>query len=73
MKPPEASALKAALDKDGRVALYVNFDFAKSQLKPDAAGVIAQVVKLLKETPFAEARDRGSHRRHRRKPASTPS
>jgi outer membrane protein OmpA-like peptidoglycan-associated protein len=51
MKPPEASALKAALDKDGRVALYVNFDFAKSTLKPDAAPVIAQVLKLLKDNP----------------------
>lgn len=51
MKPPEASALKAALDKDGRVALYVNFDFAKSTLKPDAAPVIAQVLKLLRDNP----------------------
>ena len=51
MKPPEASALKAALDKDGRVALYVNFDFAKATLKPDAAPVIAQVLKLMKDNP----------------------
>ena len=51
MKPPEASALKAALDKDGRVALYVNFDFAKSTLKPDAAPVVAQVLKLMKDNP----------------------
>jgi len=33
IKPLEANALKAALDKDGRVALYVNFDFAKATLK----------------------------------------
>src|SRR5262249_53341325 len=39
IKPPEASALKTALDKDGRIALYVNFDFAKATLKPDAAPV----------------------------------
>ncbi len=51
IKPPEASALKAALDKEGHVALYVNFDFNKSTLKPDAAAVIAQVVKLLKDNP----------------------
>jgi outer membrane protein OmpA-like peptidoglycan-associated protein len=49
--PPEASALKAALDKDGHVALYVNFDFDKAVLKPDAAPIIAQVVKLLKDNP----------------------
>lgn len=48
---PEASALKAALDKEGRVALYVNFDFDKTTLKPDAAPVIEQVVKLLKDNP----------------------
>ncbi len=51
IKPPVASALKAALDKDGRVALYVNFDFAKAALQPDAAPVIAQVVKLLQDNP----------------------
>jgi outer membrane protein OmpA-like peptidoglycan-associated protein len=51
IKAPVASALKAALDKDGRVALYVNFDFAKSVLQPDAAPVIAQVVKLLQDNP----------------------
>lgn len=49
--PPEASALKAALDKEGHVALYVNFDFDKATLKPDAAPVIVQVVKLLKDNP----------------------
>jgi outer membrane protein OmpA-like peptidoglycan-associated protein len=51
IEPPEASALKAALDKDGRIALYVNFDFNKATLKPDAAPIIAQVVKLLKDNP----------------------
>lgn len=51
IKPPEASALKAALDRDGRIALYVNFDFAKTALKPDSAAVIAQIVKLLKDNP----------------------
>ena len=51
IKAPVASALKAALDKDGRVALYVNFDFAKAVLQPDAAPVIAQVVKLLQDDP----------------------
>jgi outer membrane protein OmpA-like peptidoglycan-associated protein len=48
IEPPKPDALKAALDKEGRVALYVNFDFAKATLKPDATPVIAQVVALLK-------------------------
>ncbi len=51
IKPPEASALKEALDREGHVALYVNFDFAKAVLKPDAAPVIAQVVKLMQDDP----------------------
>jgi outer membrane protein OmpA-like peptidoglycan-associated protein len=49
IKPPDEPALKAALDKTGHVALYVNFDFAKASLKPDAAPVIAEVAKLLKD------------------------
>lgn len=50
-EPPKPDALKAALDKDGHVALYINFDFAKASLKPDAAPVIAQVLALLKANP----------------------
>jgi outer membrane protein OmpA-like peptidoglycan-associated protein len=46
--PPTADALKTALDKDGRIALYVNFDFNKATLKPDAKPVIDQVVALMK-------------------------
>lgn len=49
--PPQADELRAALDKDGRVALYVNFDFAKATLKPDAKPVVDQVVALLKADP----------------------
>jgi outer membrane protein OmpA-like peptidoglycan-associated protein len=51
IQPPTANALKTALDKDGRIALYVNFDFNKATLKPDAAPVIEQVVRLLKDNP----------------------
>jgi outer membrane protein OmpA-like peptidoglycan-associated protein len=49
--PPTADALKTALDKDGRIALYVNFDFNKATLKPDAKPVIDQVVALMKSNP----------------------
>ena len=51
IQPPQADALKAALDKEGHVALYVNFDFAKATLKSDAQPVLAQVVTLLKTDP----------------------
>jgi outer membrane protein OmpA-like peptidoglycan-associated protein len=43
--------MKAALDKEGHVALYINFDFNKAALKPDAQPIIAQVVALLKANP----------------------
>lgn len=53
-KPPAAkpaattaSALRQGLDKDGRVALYINFDFNKATLRPDADAVIGQVAALL--------------------------
>src|SRR3546814_17786347 len=49
IKPPDASAMKTALDRDGHIALHVNFDFNKATLRPDAAPVIAQVVTLLKD------------------------
>lgn len=51
IKPAQASELKSALDKDGHVALYVNFDFDKATLRPDAKPVIAQVLALLKDNP----------------------
>jgi outer membrane protein OmpA-like peptidoglycan-associated protein len=51
IQPPTASAMKAALDTDGRVALYVNFDFNKATLKPDARPVLDQVVALMKGDP----------------------
>jgi len=47
IQPPQASALKAALDAQGRVALYVNFEFAKATLAADAKPVIDQVLALL--------------------------
>lgn len=51
VQPPTADAMKTQLDKDGHIALYVNFDFAKATLKPDAAPVIAQIVALMKSSP----------------------
>jgi outer membrane protein OmpA-like peptidoglycan-associated protein len=51
VKPPQASDMKTALDRDGHVTLYINFDFNKATLKPDAAPIIAQIVALLKANP----------------------
>jgi outer membrane protein OmpA-like peptidoglycan-associated protein len=51
MKPPKADAMKSALDKKGVVSLYINFDFDKATLRPDAAPIVAQVEALLKGDP----------------------
>ena len=51
VKPPRVSDMKTALDRDGHVTLYINFDFDKATLKPDAAPIIAQIVALLKSSP----------------------
>ncbi len=51
IQPPKASEMKTALDKTGRIALYINFDFNKATLRPDAAPIIAQIVTLLKSNP----------------------
>lgn len=43
----DASAMKQALDTDGRVALYINFDIDASTLRPDSQAVIAEIKTLL--------------------------
>ena len=46
------SGLKAALDKNCKVALYgINFDFNKATLRPDSDPVLQQVAALLKSNP----------------------
>lgn len=47
----DAAAMQRALESEGRVALYVNFDVDKATLRPDAQPVIAEVVALLKANP----------------------
>jgi outer membrane protein OmpA-like peptidoglycan-associated protein len=51
IKPPQAGEMKTTLDHDGKITLYVNFDFNKATLKPDAQPVIAQVAALMKANP----------------------
>jgi len=43
----DASAIKAALDADGRVALYINFDVDASTLRADSQAAIAEIKTLL--------------------------
>ena len=43
----DATAMKQAIDRDGRVALYINFDVDKATLRPDAQPVIDEIRKLL--------------------------
>lgn len=50
-RPPGVEALKTALDTDGRVTLYVDFDFNKATLRPQAGPTLAPVAKLLQSDP----------------------
>jgi OmpA-OmpF porin, OOP family len=47
----DASAMKKALDQDGRVALYINFDIDKASIRPDAQPVIDEINKLMSSNP----------------------
>ena len=47
----DASAMKKAIDKDGHVALHINFDVDKATLRPDAQPVVAEIDKLLVADP----------------------
>ena len=46
-----AEEMKKELDAKGHVALYINFDFDKADIKPDSKPIIDQIVKLLKNNP----------------------
>lgn len=43
-----AEEMKKELDAKGHVALYINFDFDKADIKPESQPIIEQIVKLLK-------------------------
>ena len=51
IQPPRADAMKTALEKAGRITLYINFDFAKATIRPESQPVIQQIVALLKADP----------------------
>jgi len=46
-----AEEMKKELDAKGHVALYINFDFNKADIKPESQPIINEVVKLLKSNP----------------------
>jgi outer membrane protein OmpA-like peptidoglycan-associated protein len=54
-----ASAMKAALDKEGHVALYINFDVDKSTIRPESEPIVAEIVKLLEANPGLRVRIEG--------------
>jgi len=46
-----AGALFEALNRDGHVALYINFDTGKATIRPDSQPVIDQVAEMLQTNP----------------------
>lgn len=46
-----AGDLLKALNTDGHVALYINFDVAKASIKPESEPIIDQIAQMLKESP----------------------
>ncbi len=46
-----AEEMKRELDARGHVALYINFDFDKADIKPDSRPIIDEIVKLLRNNP----------------------
>jgi len=46
-----ASAMLDALNREGHVALYINFDTGKSTIKPESKAIIEQIVQMMKASP----------------------
>ncbi len=47
----DANEMFNAINKDGFVALYINFETGKSEIKPESQSIIDQIVKMLKQNP----------------------
>ncbi len=47
-----ASELLNSLNRDGKIALYINFEKGKAALSKESYGNIEEIVKLLQENPF---------------------
>ena len=46
-----ASSMFEALNRDGHIALYINFDFGKSIIRDESKPVIEQIVQMMKSNP----------------------
>jgi len=46
-----ADDMTAALNRDGRISLHINFDTGRSTIKPDSQPIIDQIVAVMKSTP----------------------
>lgn len=51
VRPTPAETLRSALEGRGRAGLFLPFDFDRPTLKPEAAPMLAEVARLLREWP----------------------
>jgi OOP family OmpA-OmpF porin len=49
-----ASDMFDALNRDGHIALYINFDTGKATIKPESKPIVEQIVQMLKDNPDLE-------------------
>lgn len=49
-----ASDILDALNREGHIALYINFDTGKSTIKPESKSIIEQIVQIMKANPDLE-------------------
>lgn len=49
-----ASGLLDALNRDGHVTLYINFDFGKSVIRTESLPIVEQIVQMMKENESLE-------------------
>jgi len=47
----KANEMFDALNKEGFIALYINFETGKADIKPESQAIIDQIVQMLKENP----------------------
>lgn len=46
-----ANAMLDALNNDGHIALYINFDTGKATIKPESKQIIEQIISMMKSDP----------------------
>jgi len=49
--PVTAAAMAVALEQTGHVALYIHFDTAKTEIKPESLPAIAEIITMMREKP----------------------